>query len=255
MKHISADDGRILTPPKELETLLKGAFPAFYKLLGHLRWFYVADEIWDGKSSLIFKAGDEQLAAVTLRDTSFHVDIADETFRIDNEAALNDVFSALEKHAAVHQRRPHEQLAIDPNGCPCGRRCDLCLGSSNSDEKNFTAGENFGYMNWVCYHGCLGVEVERFEGVFKCPGCRVIRTAPDVWPGWKGCKTFICLSAKGYANCAACGEYHSCDFFSNCHHPAQCNIGISAEEITKLVIPYATKERLDYSISAAERGE
>jgi len=29
MKHITADDGRVLTPPKELEPLLKDVYPAF----------------------------------------------------------------------------------------------------------------------------------------------------------------------------------------------------------------------------------
>jgi len=64
VKNIIADDGRILTPPKELEPLLKDAFPAFYKLLGHMRWFYMADEIWDGKSSLVFNADGEHFAAI-----------------------------------------------------------------------------------------------------------------------------------------------------------------------------------------------
>ena len=59
MKHITADDGRILTPPKELKPLLKDAFSAFHKLLGHIRFFYIADEIWDGKTSLVFKTGGE----------------------------------------------------------------------------------------------------------------------------------------------------------------------------------------------------
>ena len=58
MLHHYADDGRILTPPKELEPMLKDSFPAFSKLLGHIRFFYMADEIWDGKSSLIFDATD-----------------------------------------------------------------------------------------------------------------------------------------------------------------------------------------------------
>ena len=246
MKHITTDDGRILTPPKALEPLLKGAYPAFYKLLGHIRWFYLADEIWDGKSSLVFNAVDEQLAAIMLGDGSFNIKIADESLRVEDEAALDDIYRALDQYAAVKQRRPHKQLMIDPGGCPCGWRCDMCLGSKECDEKNFTASENFGYMNWICYHDCIDVKVERFDGVFKCPGCQAIRATHDVWKDWKGCKAFACLSAKGYANCAACGEYHSCDVFHNCHHPAQCNLGITAEEITKLVIPYATKQRLDY---------
>lgn len=39
MYHIYADDGRILTSPKELEPLLKGAFPAFSNTVGHIRFF------------------------------------------------------------------------------------------------------------------------------------------------------------------------------------------------------------------------
>jgi len=254
MKHITADDGRALTPPKELEPLLKGAYPAFYKLLGHMRWFYVADEVWDGKSSLFFNADGKQLTAITLGDDSFDVQIADEDFRIVNENTLDDVFGALKKYATDNQRRPHEQLTIDPDGCLCGWRCDLCLGSKESDEKNFTADENFGYMNWLCYHDCIPEKVDRFDGVFKCPGCRAIRTNKGVWENWEGCKAFICLSTKDHANCAECGEYHSCDVLYDCHHPAQCNLGINAEEITKLVIPYATKERLDYYRSQMNEG-
>ena len=69
MLNMTADDGRILTPPKELEPLLKGAFPAFYKLLGHMCWFYMADEIWDGNSSLVFNADGEKLSAICYRKT------------------------------------------------------------------------------------------------------------------------------------------------------------------------------------------
>ncbi|MCL2153814.1 MAG: hypothetical protein FWH57_12870 [Oscillospiraceae bacterium] len=68
MKIVTKDDGRILTPPKELEPLLKSSFNAFSKLLGHIRFFYVVDEIWDGKSSLVFKAGGEQVSAITLEN-------------------------------------------------------------------------------------------------------------------------------------------------------------------------------------------
>jgi len=92
MKHITADDGRILTPPKELEPLLKDAFPAFYKLLGHMRWFYMTDEIWDGKSSLVFNVDNEPLAAITLGDGFFVVQIADDRYRVENETPLNDIF-------------------------------------------------------------------------------------------------------------------------------------------------------------------
>ena len=246
MKHFTADDGRILTPPKELAPLLKSAFPTFYKFLGHMRFFYMADEIWDGKSVLVFNASGKQLTVITLGDGFFDIQIADESFQIDTKAILHDVFEALKRHSTANQLRPHEQLTIDPGGCPCGWRCDLCLGSKKCDPKNFTADENFGYINWVCYHDCIDVEVNRFDGVFRCPGCHALRTREVVLDDKNGCKAFDCLSAKGYANCAECGGYHTCDVFIGCHHPAQCNLGINADEVTKLVIPYATKERLDY---------
>jgi len=54
LKHHYADDGRIMTPPRELEPLLKGSFPAFYEIIGHIRFFYIADENWNGEASLIF---------------------------------------------------------------------------------------------------------------------------------------------------------------------------------------------------------
>ena len=131
MKHFTTDDGRILTPPTELEPLLKGSFPAFSKLLGHIRFFYLADENWDGKSSLVFNADGEPLTAVTLDDGVFHVHIANDDFRIADETLLDNVFEVLKKTVPIGRHRPFEQLTVnaDPNVFPCGYRCDLCLGS------------------------------------------------------------------------------------------------------------------------------
>jgi len=50
MFSFTANDGRILTPPKELKPILKEAYSAFYKLLGHIRFFYVVDEIGSGRA-------------------------------------------------------------------------------------------------------------------------------------------------------------------------------------------------------------
>ncbi len=242
MYHFYADDGRVLTPPKELEPLLKGSFPAFSRILGHIRFFFMADEIWDGRSSLVFSAGSERLAAITLDDGVFSVQIADEEFRIENETSLDRVFGILRETVSSERRRPFEQLTInlnDPNQFPCGRRCDLCLGSRKSDENNFSESENFGYMNWLCYHSCIpNTNVERRDGVFNCPGCVETRKTKD-------CRYFPCPTEKGYSNCVECGKYHSCDVYRDSHYPGQCNLGITAEEVTNLVIPYCSKERLD----------
>lgn len=250
MLHHYADDGRVLTPPKELEPQLKGSFPAFSKTLGHIRFFYMADEIWDGKSSLVFTAGGEQLAAITLGDGIFHVHIADKDFIIADETILEIVLEALKKTVSSNRRRPSAQLTInlnDPNQFPCGRRCDLCLGSKKSDKSNFSKNENFGYMNWVCYHNCVpDIKVERWDGVYTCPGCVETRKTKD-------CKYYPCPTEKGYADCLECGEYHSCDIYSDSHYPGQCNLGLTAEEVTNLVIPYCNKERLDFFATQRQR--
>jgi len=240
MYHFYADDGRILTPPKELEPHLKCAFPAFSKLLGHIRWFYMADEIWDGKSSLIFNAHGEQFAVITLDDGVFYVNIAGKDFRIADEDLLDNVFEEIKKTVSIGSHRPLEQLGAnpDPNSFACGYRCDLCLGSKRYDENDLSERDNFGYMNWICYHGCLPNEnVERFDGEHICSGCNKNRN--------QYCKGFNCSKEKGYSNCAECGEYHSCDVYRDSHHAGQCNLGITAEEVTKLLIPYCMKERLN----------
>jgi len=242
MLHHYADDGRILTPPKELEPLLKGSFPAFSKLLGHIRFFYMADEIWDGKSSLIFNGGGEPLAAIAIDDGVFYIHIANEDFLIADEALLDSVFEILKKTVPIDWHRPFEQLTVnlnDPNQYPCGRRCDLCLGSKNSNEKDFSESENFGYLNWLCYHNCIsGIDIERWDGVFNCAGCVETRKTKD-------CRYFPCPTEKGYANCVECGEYHSCDVYRDSHYPGECNLGLTAKEVTSLIMPYCVKERLD----------
>jgi hypothetical protein len=240
MNHIHADDGRILTPPKELNPLLKGAFPAFYKVLGHIRFFYTVDEIWGGESSLVFKTGEKVLAAITLDDGAFSINIAGDDYQIADEALLETVYGALRKNATLGQRRPLEQLTINPNDIPCGHRCDLCLGSKNSNPNNFSPSENFGYINWLCYRGCVpGIDVERFDGVWNCPGCAETRKT-------NVCRLSSCRKAMEETDCAKCGEYRSCDTFSDCHYPGQCNLGLTAEEVTSLVIPYCARERLDF---------
>jgi len=115
------------------------------------------------------------------------------------------------------------------------------------DGRILTPPTNFGYMNWLCYHNCIDVKVNRFDGGFDCPGCEAIRTTKGCYgdENWNGCKYFICLTEKGCANCAECGEYHACDAFRDDIDAGLCNIGVTAEEVTKLVIPYCMIERLD----------
>jgi hypothetical protein len=234
MKHIYADDGRILTSPKELEPLLKGSYPAFFKMLGHIRFFYVADEVWDGKTSLVFSTNGEHLAAVAFADGAFYIHIADKAFHIVDESKLNDLFEMLKRTASDSQRRSAEQLTVNLDEYPSGIRCDLCLLEKRHNENNFAGSRKFAVMDRHCYHG---VQEGWGEGVFS----------PSYCEGKQGCyaKTYACLEKKGLKNCLECGEYRSCGDCGVGHNPGECNLGITAEEVTCLIIPYCEVERLD----------
>jgi len=236
---IIADDGRILTPPKTLKPMLKAAFPAFFKVLGHIRFFYVADELWDGKVSLIFVVNGEQLAAVTLGDGAFSIQLVDEDFHIADETMLGDVFAALAKVATDKQRRPTEQLDVNLDKYPNGIRCDLCQLNQQNNAHDFSGCERFHRMNRHCYYG---VEDGWGETEFSTYTCE----------GKQGCysKTHACLEKKGFANCLECGEYRTCGDCGVGHNPGECNIGITAEEVTCLIIPYCEVERLNLAALA-----
>lgn len=245
MKHFTADDGRILTPPKELEPLLKGSFPAFFNLLGHIRFFYVADEIWDGNTSLIFKTNGKQLAAITLEDSAFVVNIADDQFRIVDESSLDNIFDLLNKTAFSNQRRPADQLSVDLEEYPNGIRCDLCLlYKENNIDNDFAGNRKFPVMDRHCYYG---VNEGWGETEFSTWTCN----------GKDGCftKTYACIEKNGFKNCFDCGEYETCDQCGVGHNPGECNLGITAEEVTNLIIPYCDVERLDYFRSQLKAGD
>jgi len=241
MLHHYAYDGRIMTPPIELEPLLKGSFSAFYEVIGHIRFFYVADEIWNGESSLTFNANGNQIVSIALGDGGFTVDIAGEKLSVVDESSMKAVFDALDK-TAFNYKRPMAQLNINPKGFPCGYRCDMCiLNKANNDGDNSVSSE-FGYLNWLCYHNCLGdIKVDRFDSTgHVCPGCEAVRESNP-----KYCKYVNCATEKGCANCVECGDHHTCDEMRESHHPGQCSLGMTADEVTKLVVPYYMKWRLD----------
>jgi len=233
MKSFTASDGRILTPPKELKPLLKGAYPAFFKLLGHIRFFYVADEIWDGKTSLEF----QQLAAIVLDDGSFHVRIECESFHVLKETRLEAVYAALKKVSTPDRCRPAEQLAVDLDEFPSGVRCDLCLIHKTNNENDFEGQKKFHVMDRHCYYGVKEGWGETEFSTYTCAGK-------------EGCydKTLACLAKKkkrGIHNCLECGKYRTCSKCGVGHNPGECNLGITAEEVTNLIIPYCEVERLD----------
>jgi len=235
MFHFYSDDGRILTPPKELIPLLKDSYDAFYKLIGHIRFFYVADEIWDGKASLLFRAGDYLLATITLNEGRFHISVANEDFDICDESALNVIFEALSKTATVRLLRPLEQLIVNLDESPSGIRCDMCLLHASHNKDDFEGCRKFPILDRNCY---FGVE----EGWGQCVFSPVICEGKQCFT-----KTNKCLEKKGFNNCLECGKYHTCSDCGVGHNPGECNLGITADEVTSLILPYCDIERLDFN--------
>ena len=187
--HFKSDDGRILTPPKELKPLLKDSYVSFYKLIGHIRFFYTADEIWDGKASIVLSMDDEQLAAMTICDGSFHVGIDGHDFQVIDETNLGVVCEMLRKTATSKQRRPMEQINVDLNKYPSGIRCDMCLLHTSHNANDFEGCRNFPIMDRNCYYG---VEEGWGETVFSpviCDGTQCYA------------RTYICLEKRRFKNC------------------------------------------------------
>jgi hypothetical protein len=57
------------------------------------------------------------------------------------------------------------------------------------------------------------------------------------------CPEKKCLAQKGLGHCSECGSLADCRINSHDFDPARCNLGISADEITKGVLPYYANER------------
>ena len=229
-----ADDGRILTPPKELKPLLKDAYSVFYILLGHIRFFYVVDEIWNGKDFVVFKTAEDVLASIKLHEASFCITIATETFNVMDESLFNIICVTLTKTASANLRRPLEQLSVDLDEYPSGVRCDMCLCSKAHNENDLSGKEKFAIMDHNCY---FGVSEGWGAGEFSPVICQNKE--------WCYPSTYACLEKKGHKNCLECGEYHTCNSCGVGHEPGQCNLGITADEITSLILPYCEMERLE----------
>ena len=70
-----------------------------------------------------------------------------------------------------------------------------------------------------------------------CPGCYKKDSA--------SCPEKICLREKGYRDCLQCNQYSRCKINSHIFDPANCNMGISADDVTKVVMPYYSNFWLD----------
>ena len=276
MNYLTTDDGKKLLPPGELEPMLKGAFPAFIHLIGYIRFNYVMDEIWTpgtntGKLSayqneLKFRRGGKTLVTLYARDGFFKVVlILGKDERVKFEERKSEFSDAIRKiYDDTHTYHDGKWLGIDvfdntliddiirllrmkrkPNrkpasfsldeATPCGVRCDLCLINVQNNQNGYAGSELFHEMDWRCYHDDREERIDQKKTV--CQGCDSRKNE---------CPTHLCLAEKGISSCLKCGDYHSCGKSGVGVDPGMCNLGISADDVTRCILPYCSKERLDY---------
>jgi hypothetical protein len=254
---------RIYTPPVELEPVLRNSYRAFLDLIRFIRVNYCVDEIWNGKDELKIKLSSKTLTTICIKDGFFNVlmifgkaereqfnstrDSFSQYIRnyYDNSRTYHDgkwMFIDINDHTYLDdmyhllkiKKKPNrktEDLSKADIGC-CGNRCDLCLlNIRNNADKG--GSREFHQLDWICNHS-EGEERVDYTNV-TCAGCR---SKP-----LDACPVKICLTQKEYQSCSSC-NFQEC--FTNLLNidPAKCNLGLSADDITKAVMPYYAKWRL-----------
>jgi hypothetical protein len=105
-------------------------------------------------------------------------------------------------------------LSLDGAG-KCGNRCDLCALYISNNENSKADNKLFHELDWKAYH----IEGEKRADYtsITCKGC-----------GGMCSGTIECIKNKGY-------------------DPGKCNLGLSADEVTRIIIPYVGKERYEWA--------
>ena len=266
---------RAIKPYEQVEATLKQADSAWDKLVGHIRFFYSMDELWDeGKpgsdygNELKFRCGGKTLVTLYLRDNYFEICLVfgkneRAIFEEQQETFVQAIRDRYNKAKTFHdgkwiyfkitdltliddiirmlhiKRKPNRKkdLLALPAEYPCGVRCDLCLINIKNNQNDFEGSKMFHEMDWNCYHD---PDIEERVDYTKrtCAGCEARKD--------EDCQTHNCLLEKGFSSCVKCGEHHTCGKNGNIISAGRCNIGLSREDVTHCVIPYCGKERLDY---------
>jgi len=260
-------EGRVLTPVGDLKPLLKGAFPAFVRLVGYIRVHYVMDELWDyHEKQLKFRRGGKTLVAIAVKDGLFNVlvifgkaeraafDAAWEQFSdflrahydnsstyhdgkwmfidIADEAQLDDLL----RFIAIKKKPNRKAAALALGEMPCGNRCGQCLIYIKNNEGGRRDNLIFHEMDWKAYHD--DSEERPDHSSTTCPGCAARKLKGE-------CHTHRCLDEKGLASCLQC-HYEGCVTKGVGVNPGLCNLGLTAEDVTGVLLPYCGKERFDW---------
>lgn len=237
------------------DELLKDAAPLLSDLVGRIRMEYVVDELYDGKDEVKFRRGGKTLATLYLHEGFFTLLVifgkaerdAFEAQRADFPAEFCAFYDAARTYhdgkwlfmdvrpgadvamfmRLLHIKKRPNRKKEKMEGAVislCGNRCDLCtLHKDHFDPEAFTVGEKH------CYFTAEESAVDHRD--HACSGC-----TPE-----KGCGYRKCAAGKGIDSCGDC-DYEHCtaEHFTE---PGRCNLGISAEEVSRFILPYCGKAR------------
>lgn len=237
------------------DELLGAAAPVLSELVGRIRMEYAVDEIFDGKDEVKFRRGGKTLVTLYLHEGYFTFLLIfgkEEREKFENRRAeFSADFGALYDAARTYhdgkwlfydvradgnvemlmrllhiKKRPNrkpEKLAGAVISL-CGNRCDLCpLHKDHFDPEAFTVGEKH------CYFSAEEPAVD--HSAHACPGCI----------SEKQCGYRKCAEEKGLSSCGECDfEHCTTEHFTE---PGRCNLGITADEVSRFILPYCGKER------------
>ncbi|GHV15738.1 hypothetical protein FACS189493_0030 [Spirochaetia bacterium] len=248
---------------EEISTALGKSVDAFIKIIGRIRVNYIMDEIFDVNNELKFRQSGKTLVTFYIKDGMFTVLIIfgkEECIKFENEynnfskyindyyknsktyhdgkwmfidvvddRYVDDIIGLIEMKKKSNRKKEHLDKG---NLGKCGNRCDLCLlyVANNKDGKQ--GWFEFQEGDWKCYHNG-DIKNQTDYSKYICKGCH------------SDCEVVKCVLKKGIENCQEC-NYNLCNInANNFTNPGRCNIGLSAEDITKFVLPYWGKERFD----------
>lgn len=253
----------IYTNPMNFKEKLGATFDSFMNLIRFVRTNYIMDELWDGKEVLKFRKSGKTLVSISINENSFNTlivfgkaeravfDTARNNFSenicnyYDNSGTYHDgkwMFINVESDTDINEiielikikKKPNRKINMkNAEFGQCGQRCDQCLLYVNNNETEH-GNIVFHEKDWICYHSKDEERVDYTNTI--CPGCH--QKPVD------SCPAKICLQKKELCNCLQCHNYSNCK--NHDFDPALCNLGLSAEDITRAVLPYYSNYWLDH---------
>lgn len=245
---------------EEAEVLLGPSAQALIALLNHIRTQYAMDESWDGKDELKFRRGGKTLATVYLREGYFTLLLifgrqeqeAFEAAQQEFSPFLREIYRASKTYhdgkwmfidvreeelvgqliRMLHIKKKPNRKKENLKGAilgKCGHRCDQCLIYAHNTTPD--ARQLFQQSDFRCYGS--EAEGQNDYSQVSCPGCK------------SSCEISVCAQEHGVEGCLHCDYSHCTEHAHKRIIPGRCNLGISNEDIERVILPYCGRQRLD----------